>query len=98
MEHRRAKCSQFRRYAVSFGLNPRGVVAQGLKPGWGLPIRSWGEQTLISVQKSLCELDRCEELRQATTECYELALQSVAQYAVELEASNVEQFHKRVAA
>ena len=47
---------------------------------------------MISIRKSTEELDHLVELHAAASECYQLALRSVAQYAIELDPAETEEF------
>lgn len=47
---------------------------------------------MISTLNPATELDRVDDLRLAVTECYRLAIQSVSQYAVEVDPNQVAEF------
>jgi GGDEF domain-containing protein len=51
---------------------------------------------LISIRKSLTELDR-QELQETTARCYALALRSTAQYAIEPEPGQAAEFREHLA-
>ena len=51
---------------------------------------------MISLRKAATDLERLEELCQALAKCYGLAIQSSAEYAVELEPRNTEYFRQRL--
>lgn len=53
---------------------------------------------MISLRKSADELERLGDLHQAAAECYALALRSLAQYAIEVEASEASEFRAHVEA
>jgi GGDEF domain-containing protein len=92
MEYRRSQRRQFRRHAISFKL-------VSLKP-----IRLIGGQALISIRKSVSDLDREDELsrREALSrtilDCFSSAIQSSAQYAVEVNHSITTEFRNHLQA
>lgn len=47
---------------------------------------------MISLRKSATELDRLESLQRETVECYQLAIRSTSQYAIELDAREAADF------
>jgi len=53
---------------------------------------------LISLLKTVSELDRLEELRETTATCYALAIRSTAQYAIEVEPAQAEGFRRHLEA
>jgi len=50
---------------------------------------------LISIRKTLTELDR-QELQDVTAQCYGLAIRSTAQYAIEVERGQAEEFRRHL--
>lgn len=53
---------------------------------------------MISLRKSVNELERLSELHQAAAECYAFTLRSVAQYAIEIDAGEAAEFRRHVEA
>ncbi len=53
---------------------------------------------MISLRKTVTELDRLEELHRAAVHCYSEALRSSSQHVVELEASEAAQFRSQLQA
>jgi GGDEF domain-containing protein len=53
---------------------------------------------MVSIRESVEELDRSHKLRELTLECYISAIQSVAQYAIDLEDKLTGPFRQHVAA
>ncbi len=51
---------------------------------------------MLSIFRPATELDRMREQRAAALECYSLALQSIAQYAVEIDPDQAAEFRERV--
>jgi GGDEF domain-containing protein len=51
---------------------------------------------LISIRKSVNDLERIAELQKATASCYDLALRASAEYVVELEPSDAAEFRKHL--
>lgn len=51
---------------------------------------------MISIRKSVTDLDHAEELQKTTAECYGLTIRSVSQYAIEVDASVTANFRKHL--
>jgi gas vesicle protein len=51
---------------------------------------------LISLRKSINELDRSNDCKRAAIECFGLAIGAVAEHAVEVDASQVAQFRSKI--
>jgi len=51
---------------------------------------------VISLRKSVNELDRLGNLQSAAVECYQMALRSVAQYALEVDPSEAAEFRENL--
>ncbi len=49
---------------------------------------------MISIRESVAELEQCHKLRQATLECYVVAIRNTAHYAIELE-EDVTALHRK---
>lgn len=53
---------------------------------------------MISILKTANELDRIDELRATASECYQLAMRSAAQYAVEFDSQRLAEFRMHLGA
>lgn len=53
---------------------------------------------MISISKSLGDLDRLHDLQQVTADCYALAIRTAAQYAVEVDANSAADFRANLEA
>jgi GGDEF domain-containing protein len=51
---------------------------------------------LISIRKSATELERLDHLRLTAVECYQYAIRSIAQYAVEVEPNDASDFREHL--